>query len=274
MELDLAMRTTGAVRSFTDAPVDDATLVPGARSRAVRAERRQPAAVAGHRREGSGASAAQLRDLSQLGWREYCAFVEARRGAVRARRRRPAEPVGPRSRRGPGHAPAVRLRRRPRPGAGVARDRRAPAEPRGARRRIRAPEHRRRRLDLPVRPEPPAVGAKRRARRRHDDVPRPPGGRGPRAARLPAGDRASRRSSRSAYWRSSRASSSVARSRSSRSSTGWTARRSMAERATPKPSVGRRIAALLALADVRRGRSSRSWCCSSATSPRCSARGR
>ena len=26
MELDLAMRTTGAVRSFTDDPVDDATL--------------------------------------------------------------------------------------------------------------------------------------------------------------------------------------------------------------------------------------------------------
>ena len=26
MELDLAMRTTGAVRGFTDAPVDDATL--------------------------------------------------------------------------------------------------------------------------------------------------------------------------------------------------------------------------------------------------------
>jgi len=76
MDLDPAMRTTGAVRAFTDAPVDDATLyrvLERARF-APSGGNRQPWRVvvvkdADQRR--------RLRDLSALGWREYYAFVEA-----------------------------------------------------------------------------------------------------------------------------------------------------------------------------------------------------
>ncbi len=81
----------------------------------------------------------------------------------------------------PGDAAAGRVRRRARPGAGAARHRRAPAEPRGARLGARAPEHRRRRVDLPVRAEPAALGPQRGPGRRDDDVPRPPGATPPRS---------------------------------------------------------------------------------------------
>ncbi len=76
MDLDLVMRTTGAARAFTDAPVDDATIyrvLERARF-APSGGNRQPWRVivvkdADLRR--------RLRDLSVLGWREYVAFVEA-----------------------------------------------------------------------------------------------------------------------------------------------------------------------------------------------------
>jgi nitroreductase len=76
MELDQAMRTTGAVRSFTDAPVDDATLyriLDRARF-APSGGNRQPWRVIVVK---DGEQRSKLRDLSQLGWREYFAFVEA-----------------------------------------------------------------------------------------------------------------------------------------------------------------------------------------------------
>jgi nitroreductase len=76
MELDLAMRTTGAVRGFKDAPVDDATLARVLdRARfAPSGGNRQPWRVVvvkdpGQRR--------LVRDLSVPGWREYAAFIEA-----------------------------------------------------------------------------------------------------------------------------------------------------------------------------------------------------
>jgi nitroreductase len=76
VELDLAMRTTGAVRSFTDAPVDDATLyrVLDRARFAPSGGNRQPWRVVVVK---DPEVRRAVRDLSQLGWREYYAFVEA-----------------------------------------------------------------------------------------------------------------------------------------------------------------------------------------------------
>jgi nitroreductase len=76
MELDLVMRTTGATRAFTDAPVDDATL-----SRVLELARHAPSG--GNRQPWrvvvveDPAQRRAIRDLCVLGWREYVAFVEA-----------------------------------------------------------------------------------------------------------------------------------------------------------------------------------------------------
>jgi nitroreductase len=76
MELDLVMRTTGAVRAFTDAPVDDTTL-----TRVL--ERARHAPSGGNRQPWrvvvlkDPARRRAIRDLCVLGWREYAAFVEA-----------------------------------------------------------------------------------------------------------------------------------------------------------------------------------------------------
>ena len=76
MELDDAMRTTGAVRAFTDAPVDDATL--------YRVLERARFAPSGGNRQPWRVVVVQdpdqrrlVRELCVLGWREYVAFVEA-----------------------------------------------------------------------------------------------------------------------------------------------------------------------------------------------------
>lgn len=76
MDLDVVMRTTGAARAFTDAPVDDATIyrVLDRARFAPSGGNRQPWRVvlvkdAEQRR--------QIRDLSVLGWREYVAFLAA-----------------------------------------------------------------------------------------------------------------------------------------------------------------------------------------------------
>jgi nitroreductase len=76
MDLDVVMRTTGAARAFTDAPVDDATIyrVLDRARFAPSGGNRQPWRVlvvkdAGQRR--------RIRDLCVLGWREYAAFIEA-----------------------------------------------------------------------------------------------------------------------------------------------------------------------------------------------------
>jgi nitroreductase len=76
MDLDLAMRTTGAVRGFTDAPVDDATLyrVLDRARFAPSGGNRQPWRVIVVR---DGEVRRDVRDLCVLGWREYFAFVEA-----------------------------------------------------------------------------------------------------------------------------------------------------------------------------------------------------
>jgi nitroreductase len=76
MELDLAMRTTGAVRAFTDAPVDDAMLyrVLDRARFAPSGGNRQPWRVIVVK---DPEIRRQVRELSQLGWREYYAFVEA-----------------------------------------------------------------------------------------------------------------------------------------------------------------------------------------------------
>ncbi len=76
MDLDLVMRTTGAVRAFTDAAVDDATItriLERARF-APSGGNRQPwrvVVVKGQEQRRS------IRDLVVFGWREYVAFVEA-----------------------------------------------------------------------------------------------------------------------------------------------------------------------------------------------------
>jgi nitroreductase len=76
MDLDTAMRTTGAVRGFTDAPVDDETL-----ARVL--ERARFAPSGGNRQPWrvmvikDPTLRRQLRDLAVLGWREYVAFAEA-----------------------------------------------------------------------------------------------------------------------------------------------------------------------------------------------------
>lgn len=76
VDLDVAMRTAGAVRAFTDAPVDDATLhriLDRARF-APSGGNRQPWRVVIVR---DPERRRALRDLSVLGWREYVAFLEA-----------------------------------------------------------------------------------------------------------------------------------------------------------------------------------------------------
>jgi nitroreductase len=76
MELDEVMRTTGAVRAFTDAPVDDATI-----ERVL--ERARFAPSGGNRQPWrvvvvkDPVQRRALRDLVALGWREYVAFVGA-----------------------------------------------------------------------------------------------------------------------------------------------------------------------------------------------------
>jgi nitroreductase len=79
MDLDQVMRTTGAGRAFTDAVVDDATLVRVLdRARfAPSGGNRQPWRVVVVR---DPAQQRAVRDLCVPGWREYAAFVEA--GAV------------------------------------------------------------------------------------------------------------------------------------------------------------------------------------------------
>jgi nitroreductase len=76
VDLDLAMRTTGAVRGFTDAPIDDATLyrVLDRARFAPSGGNRQPWRVIVVR---DGETRRQVRDLCVLGWREYVAFVAA-----------------------------------------------------------------------------------------------------------------------------------------------------------------------------------------------------
>ncbi len=76
MELDAAMRTTGAARAFTDAPVDDATL--------YRVLERARFAPSGGNRTPLRVVVVRdpdqrrvVRELCVLGWREYVAFVEA-----------------------------------------------------------------------------------------------------------------------------------------------------------------------------------------------------
>ena len=73
MDLREAIRTTGAVRDFTDEPVADTIVASDPRRRPLRAERRQPPAVAGGGREGSRRSARQLAALMQPVWDEYVA---------------------------------------------------------------------------------------------------------------------------------------------------------------------------------------------------------
>jgi nitroreductase len=75
MDLDLAMRTTGAVRAFADDPVSDETLfrVLDRARFAPSGGNRQPWRVIVVR---DPQTRRRLRDLSQLGWREYIAFVE------------------------------------------------------------------------------------------------------------------------------------------------------------------------------------------------------
>lgn len=76
MDLDDVIRTTGAVRGFTDAPVDDATL-----SRVL--ERARFAPSGGNRQPWRVVvvrdtdQRRRIRDLCVPGWREYAAFVEA-----------------------------------------------------------------------------------------------------------------------------------------------------------------------------------------------------
>jgi nitroreductase len=76
MELDAAMRSTGAARAFTDAPVDDAIL--------YRVLERARFAPSGGNRQPWRVVVVQdpdqrrvIRDLCVLGWREYVAFAEA-----------------------------------------------------------------------------------------------------------------------------------------------------------------------------------------------------
>ena len=76
MDVDVAMRTTGAVRAFTDAPVDDATVyrvLERARF-APSGGNRQPWRVVVLR---DSDQRRVIRELCVLGWREYVAFVEA-----------------------------------------------------------------------------------------------------------------------------------------------------------------------------------------------------
>lgn len=79
MDLDEAMRTTGAARAFTDAPVDDATV-----ARVL--ERARFAPSGGNRQPWRVVVVAdpeqrrRVRDLCVPGWREYAAFLDA--GAV------------------------------------------------------------------------------------------------------------------------------------------------------------------------------------------------
>ena len=122
MDLDLAMRTTGAVRGVHRRAGRRRHALPGARPGALRAEWRQPPAVAGRRRRGRRATAPGPRSL-----RARLARVLSR-SSKRARcRSHPAptdaEPIRHRSRGRTRDAAPVRVRRRARSGSGAARHR-------------------------------------------------------------------------------------------------------------------------------------------------------
>lgn len=76
MDLDQAMRTTGAVRAFTDRPVDRSTI-----ARILEQARFAPSG--GNRQPWTVISVedpklrAQIRELADLGWREYVAYLGA-----------------------------------------------------------------------------------------------------------------------------------------------------------------------------------------------------
>ena len=73
MELADALRTNPSIREFTDEPVDDATARRAARAGPVRAERRQPAAVARRGHPGPQRLRRQLADLCGPVWSAYLA---------------------------------------------------------------------------------------------------------------------------------------------------------------------------------------------------------
>jgi len=78
VDLAAAMRTTGAVRAFTDAPVDDATIgrILDLARFAPSGGNRQPWRVVVVR---DPQLRRAVRDLAVLGWREYCGYLAAGR---------------------------------------------------------------------------------------------------------------------------------------------------------------------------------------------------
>ena len=263
------MRTTGAVRAFTDAPVDDATLyrvLDRARFAPSGGNRQPWRVVVVKDAEISAGSSATCR---QLGWREYVAFVEAGEvpfapGADGRPNRSDIDLDAARATPQP-----VAVRRRPRPGA-----RRCSSSARTSRasRCSTAGFERQsiigggsiypfvQNLLLSARNE--GLGG------RHDDVPRPPGGRRARrcSASRPTIALAAVRRARRPREVPEQAQAPTGRGVRVRRPT-RRRRRSMAETGATRRSVAPGRGGARA-AGVRRDASSRSSCCSSTTSPR------
>ena len=182
MELSQALRSTGAVRDFTDDPVPDDVLyrVLDTARFAPNGGNRQAWHVIVVR---DPATRVALRDLYLPAWYEYLPQMEAGLTPFAVVTDRDAEARGPRpgarvrrARRG-----RARLRRASPRGAGAAGAPRRPAQPRHPRPRPRPLHAGRRRLDLPVRVEPAPRRTRRRPRGRDHHRRHP---RGARAAAL------------------------------------------------------------------------------------------
>ena len=77
MDLDQALRTTGAVRDFSERPVPDEVVHHILNTARLRPERRQPAGLARRSWSKTRRSGVRLRDLYLRGWYEYLAITAA-----------------------------------------------------------------------------------------------------------------------------------------------------------------------------------------------------
>ena len=220
MDLYDVMRTTPAVREFTDDPLPDETL-----HRILDHARFAPS---GGNRQGTRvivvrdqATRARLAELNEPAVRRYVAQNEGRAEPVEPARAAGRDRGGDRGDRGAGGVHEARpdrggrpgLRGRPRPGR---RDRPAPRPGRPGQRR----------LGLPAGLEHPARGPQRGLRRHHHHDGGRPGAGGARSCSGSRTSTPSRRSSRSASRSARSRGFAATRSRSSSRWSGSTARRS------------------------------------------------
>ncbi len=117
VDLDLVdtLRSTGAAREFHPEPVVRRCAGPPPRHGPLRAERRQPPGLAGHRRQGPRRPRRRCATSTSRGWYDYLAMVVGRPGALGAGHRPRRRGGGHRQRRAVRRGGRGRARRSPRP---------------------------------------------------------------------------------------------------------------------------------------------------------------